>query len=75
MNPDDYRPAQAFGRARRAEGAGGIVYDSVRREGGQCVAVFRPRLVSPARQGPHVAFVWDGRAIVAWYEKSAVRNL
>ena len=75
MNPDDYKASQAYARARRAEGAGGIVYDSVRREGGQCVAIFRPRLLSPARQGPHIAFVWDGKAIVAWYEKSAVKNL
>lgn len=75
MNPGDYRASQAFAKAKRGAGAGGIVYDSVRRERGQCVAIFRPRLVSPARQGPHVAFVWDGRAIVGWYEKSAVRNL
>ena len=75
MNPDDYKASQVFARARRSEGAVGIVYDSVRREGGQCVAIFRPRLVSPTRQGPHIAFVWDGKAIVAWYEKSAVKNL
>jgi hypothetical protein len=75
MNPDDYKASQVFARGRRSEGAGGIVYDSVRREGGQCVAIFRPRLVSPTRQGPHIAFVWDGKAIVAWYEKSAVKNL
>ena len=75
MHPDDYRAAQAFAREKRTQGAGGIVYDSVRRAGGQCIAIFRPRLVSPARQGPHIAFVWDGKAIVAWYEKSAVRNL
>lgn len=75
MNRDDYKASRAFARARRAEGAGGIVYDSVRREGGQCVAIFRPRLLSPARQGTHIAFVWDGKAIVRWYEKSALRNV
>ena len=75
MSPDDYKASQAFGRARRAEGAGGIVYDSVRRAGGLCVAIFRPRLVSPVRQGPHIAFAWNGSAIVGWYEQSAVRNL
>jgi hypothetical protein len=75
MNRDDYKASQAFARARRAEGAGGIVYDSVRRDGGECVAIFRPRLVSPTRQGPHIAFVWDGKAIVRWYEKSALRNV
>ena len=75
MNPDDYKASQAFAHEKRTAGAGGIVYDSVRRPGGQCVAIFRPRLIAPARQGPHVAFVWDGSAIVGGYQKSAVRNL
>jgi hypothetical protein len=75
MSPDSYVASQRFGKARRGEGAGGIVYDSVRRDGGQCVAVFRPRLVAPCRQGPHICFLWDGRAIVSWYEKSAVKNV
>jgi RES domain-containing protein len=75
LHPDSYTASQAYGRARRAEGAGGIVYDSVRREGGLCVAMFRPRLVAPARQGPHICYIWDGKAIAGWYEKSAVRNV
>lgn len=75
MNIGDYAASQRFARARRAEGAGGILYDSVRRAGGQCVAIFRARLVSPVRQGPHICLVWDGRAITGWYEKSGVRPL
>jgi hypothetical protein len=75
MHPDSYAASQAFARARRGEGAGGIVYDSVRRPGGQCVAVFRPRLVSPCRQGPHICFLWDGERISGWYEKSVVRDV
>jgi hypothetical protein len=75
MDPDSYRNSQAFGRARREEGAGGIVYDSVRRRDGQCVAVFRPRLVKDCRQGSHVCLVWNGRAVTGWYEKSGVRNV
>jgi RES domain-containing protein len=73
MNAGDYSESQRFARARREEGAGGIVYDSVRHSGGQCVAIFRPRLVAPVRQGPHICLVWDGRAITGWYEKSGVR--
>jgi hypothetical protein len=75
MNPASYAASQEFARAERARGAGGIVYDSVRREGGLCAAVFRPRLVAPCRQGPHVCFVWDGSAVTGWYEKSALRNV
>jgi len=75
LDPASYRDSQAFGRARRAEGAGGIVYDSVRRREGQCVAIFRPRLVKDCRQGAHVCLVWDGRAVTGWYEKSGVRDV
>ena len=38
-------------------------YDSVRRRGGQAVAVFYPDLVSPAVQGPHLHYHWDGERI------------
>ena len=75
MDPARYDDSQRFGRARRAEGAAGIAYDSVRRAGGQNVAVFRPRVVSPVIQGPHICLVWDGRAISGWYEKSGMRQL
>ena len=75
MSPDSYAASQPFGRSRREEGANGIVYDSVRREGGVCVAIFRPKLMTSCKQGPHICLVWDGRAIVGWYEKSDVRNV
>ena len=75
MSPDSYVASQVFGRKQREEGAGGIVYDSVRRAGGLCVAIFRPKLVTACRQGPHICFLWDGTAVVGWYEKSAVKNV
>jgi RES domain-containing protein len=75
MAPGSYADSQPFARARRDEGAGGIVYDSVRHASGQCVAIFRPRCVRDCVQGPHVCLVWDGGAVTGWYEKSAVRNV
>lgn len=75
MSPDSYAASKPFGRSHREKGANGIVYDSVRREGGQCVAVFRPKLMTPCKQGPHICFVWDGAVIAGWYEKSDVRNV
>jgi hypothetical protein len=73
--PDRYGASQAFARARRAEGANGIAYESVRRAGGECVAIFRPRLVQRCVQGAHICLVWDGAAVTGWYEKSAVRSV
>lgn len=75
MSPESYVASQVFGRKQREAGAGGIVYNSVRRTGGLCVAIFRPKLVTACRQGPHICFLWDGAAVVGWFEKSAVRNV
>lgn len=69
--PQDYGPSQAFARRMRAEGRWGIVYESVRREGGECVALFKPAaIVPPVRQGEHLSIVWDGTRISGWYLKS-----
>lgn len=72
---DSYAASQALGRSLRASGSSGLVYDSVRRTGGQCVAVFRPRLISDCSQSSHITFMWDGARIVSWYKKSELRNL
>jgi hypothetical protein len=61
--PDDYTASQLLGGALRGGGSGGIVYDSVRHEGGKCVGVFRPRLLSHCRDWKHLRYVWDGTRI------------
>lgn len=73
LEPARYGPAQALASRLRAGGSNGIVYDSVRDPGGQCVAIFRPRVLSPVTQGPHFCYVWDGKAIVDVYEKRTYR--
>jgi len=60
---DNYTASQAFGAAERAAGGNGIVYPSVRDGDGECVAVFRPRVLSPALQGRHFGYIWDGTEI------------
>jgi hypothetical protein len=64
--PDDYSASQAFGIRLRwpegGEGEAGIVYDSVRREGGTNLCIFRPSLVRlPALQGDHFEYSWNNR--------------
>ena len=68
---DNYGASQALGGALRGLGSDGLVYDSVRSPGGQCAAVFRPRLLSDCRQERHLCYVWDGNTISAVYEKRA----
>ena len=62
-DPGSYAASQAAARRWHAAGSDGVVYDSVRRPGGQCVAVFHPDLVTPAIQGPHLHYHWDGQRI------------
>ena len=56
----DYTASQAFARDLLQAGSNGVIYRSVRRAGGECLACFRPRLVTNARQGAHFEYVWRG---------------
>ncbi len=67
-SPTDYSGSQKLGAELRGKDADGIAYDSVRREGGECVAVFRPRCVGPCRPVKHLIFRWDGDTISAVLE-------
>lgn len=65
----NYAVSQEFALKLRKNGFDGIVYASVRDDGGECAAVFRARLLSNCRQERHLCYVWDGRAISTIYEK------
>jgi hypothetical protein len=74
-DPTSYVQSQRLGRAVRAAGSNGIVYDAVRMKGAHNLAVFRPRAVaSPAAgrahviEGPHFFLSWDGRRIDRYLE-------
>jgi hypothetical protein len=66
--PDSYVASQALARHLRALGSDGLVYDSVRHAGGECVAVFRPKRLANVRQGVHLRYRWNGAKIDAVYE-------
>lgn len=68
---DSYAASQALAKDLRAQDSDGIAYQSVRHPGGECAAVFRPRLLSNCRQERHLCYVWDGRTIITVYEKKA----
>jgi hypothetical protein len=71
---DNYAAAQHLAKSLRKDGSNGVAYDSVRRDGGECVAVFRPPLLSNARQERHLCYVWDGARITTVYEKRELGN-
>jgi hypothetical protein len=58
---DDYSASQRFARGLLGAGSNGVVYRSVRHTGGECLACFRPRLVTNVRVGGHYEFRWEGR--------------
>lgn len=64
-----YASSQELGRGLRDLGSLGVVYESVRRKGGECAAVFRPIALSHCRQERHLCYVWDGEKIATVYEK------
>ncbi|HEX6986678.1 MAG TPA: RES family NAD+ phosphorylase, partial [Planctomycetaceae bacterium] len=66
-----YAASQPFGRALRAAGGDGVVYESVRREGGECAVAYRPRLVKGCREVRTLTYRWNGERIDAVYEKRA----
>lgn len=66
-DPDDYGPSQQAGRELKRAGAAGMVYDSVRHPGGQCLAILRPRAIPRPTQGPHLRYHFDGERIDRWF--------
>mgnify|MGYP003575630506 CR=1 FL=1 len=58
--PDSYARSQAFARDLLDSGSNGVVYRSVRHEGGECLACFRPALVQNVRVAAHYEYRWEG---------------
>lgn len=69
-DPDTYAAAQPLGRALRDGGSFGVVFDSVRLAGAECVGLFRPKALRNARADRYFGLHWDGRRISHWFEKS-----
>ncbi len=67
--PDSYSASQALAIQLRTDGSSGIAYDSVRDPKGECIAIFRPKVLFNCRQERHLTYVWDGAAISTIYEK------
>ncbi len=72
---DDDAASQHIAEQLRAAGSQGVVYDSVRHDGGECAAVFSPRRLTHARQADHWCYMWDGTRIASVYRKSGWRVL
>ncbi|HEX5353602.1 MAG TPA: RES family NAD+ phosphorylase [Rhodanobacteraceae bacterium] len=73
-DPDSYAASRKLGAKLRRQGSNGVVFDSVRRAGGECAALFHPDPASPCVQGQHLIYRWDGSKIAQVLEVSAVQR-
>jgi hypothetical protein len=60
LDPRSYVASQALAERLLQEGSLGVVYPSVRRLGGTCLACFRPALVGNVRRRATYRFTWTG---------------
>ena len=58
LDPFSYVISQSLGAALLENGSAGVVFPSVRHQGGTCIACFRPPLVTNVREGPMVTFAF-----------------
>ena len=59
LNQNSYGSSQNLAKALLAAGSAGIIYPSVPRSGGTCLACFRPALVTNVRQGRTVTLAFQ----------------
>jgi len=63
LDPESYVQSQALAERLVDAGALGVVYPSVRRAGGTCLACFRPALVMNVRKSATYRLRWIGGPI------------
>jgi hypothetical protein len=63
LDPADYSESQALGQRLKDMDSDGIVYPSIRKADGECVALFYPDLAGNVRQGRHLDYHWDGQRV------------
>ena len=58
LNPTSYKRSQQLAVELMESGSAGIIYPSVRREGGTCLACFRPAVVANVRKWARYKLTW-----------------
>jgi len=59
LDPESYRHSQSRARELLAQASAGIIYPSVRRNGGTCIVCFRPALVTDVRKGAQATLTFQ----------------
>lgn len=64
LNASSYKASQRLAGELLEEGSAGVVYPSVRHEGGTCIVCFRPALVNNVRKGSSVSITFENALAV-----------
>ncbi len=67
--PESYAASRAIGDSLRQAGSAGVVYRSVRHEGGECVGLFKPKGASQCLHAAYLLYVWNGQRFTDVFEK------
>jgi RES domain len=68
LDKDSYTFSQRFGSQQRSKGSDGLVYPSVRHDGGWCIAAFWPDTVGIPVQERHLQYEWDGTRVSRYFD-------
>jgi hypothetical protein len=63
LRPESYDASRALATELRDADSDGVVFPSVRHQGGECIGAFRPKAVGIPVQTKHLAYHWDGQRI------------
>ncbi len=64
LDPASYIASQKLSVELLADGSLGVIYPSVRRPGGTCIACFRPSVVANVRKGSRFRMTWTPNRVV-----------
>jgi len=59
LDPNNYQWSQRLAGELLEQGSAGVVYPSVRHNGGTCIACFRPALVNNVRRGASISIRFE----------------
>lgn len=71
-HPTNYSHSQVFACSLKSEKQDGVVYQSVRHQGYNCYALFKPNLVTKVCQSKHYSYKWNGKSVNAVFEMQLV---
>lgn len=65
LDPDiaTYPTPQTFAQEQKVLERDGIVYSSLRHDGGECIAIFYPDAVTPPKPADHFRYHWNGERV------------